>query len=151
MSSVGANLGHSRYEGFRATIRTVGTGVRGSRALTFEEAREAMGALLAGEVSDSQAGAFLVAMRIKGEQPDELAGMAQALRDAAPQAHAQVDRPLVACAGAYDGTADAPHLSLAAGAAAASCGAAVVMHCGDTLGTKRGTTVADVLAALRGP
>ena len=151
MSSVGASLRHSRYDGFRATIRTVGTGVRGSRALTFDEARGAMAALLAGEVSDTQAGAFLIAMRIKGEQPDELAGMAQALRDAAPAAHAEVDRPLVACAGAYDGTADAPHLSLAGGAAAAACGAGVIMHCGDTLGPKRGTTVADVLAALGGP
>jgi anthranilate phosphoribosyltransferase len=150
-SSVGASLRHSRYEGFRATIRTVGTGVRGSRALTFEEAREAIAALLAGEVSDTQAGAFLVAMRIKGEQPDELAGMAQALRDVAPTARAQVDRPLVACAGAYDGTAEAPQLSLAVGVVAAACGVGVVMHCGDTLGPKRGTTVADVLAALGGP
>ncbi|HWF74517.1 MAG TPA: hypothetical protein VG186_14300 [Solirubrobacteraceae bacterium] len=150
-SSVGAGLRHGHYDGFRATIKTVGTGARGSRALTFDEAREAMAALLAGEVSDTQAGAFLVAMRIKGEQADELAGMAQALRDAAPEAHAGIDRPLVACAGAYDGTADAPHLSLAVGATAAACGAGVVMHCGDTLGPKRGTTVADVLAALGGP
>jgi anthranilate phosphoribosyltransferase len=90
-------------------------------------------------------------MRIKGEQPDELAGMVQALRDAAPAVNAGLDRPLVACAGAYDGTADAPHLSLAVGATAAACGAGVVMHCGDTLGPKRGTTVADVLAALGGP
>jgi anthranilate phosphoribosyltransferase len=149
-SSVGTSLGHSHYEGFRATIKTVGTGVRGSRALTFEEAREAMAALLAGEVSDTQVGAFLIAMRIKGEQPEELAGMAQGLRDAAPRVHADARRPLVACAGAYDGTADAPNLSVAVGATAASCGAGVVMHCGDTLGPKRGTTVADVLAALGG-
>jgi anthranilate phosphoribosyltransferase len=129
----------------------VGTGVRGSRALTFAEARDAMAALLAGEVSDAQAGAFLVAMRIKGEQPDELAGMTQALRDVAPAGPSALGRPLVACAGAYDGTVDAPHLSLAAGVAAASCGAGVVMHCGDTLGPKYGTTVADVLEALGGP
>jgi len=73
------------------------------------------------------------------------------LRDAAPSVRATTERPLVACAGAYDGTADAPQLSLAAGVAAASCGAGVVMHCGDTLGPKYGTTVADVLAALGGP
>jgi anthranilate phosphoribosyltransferase len=151
MSRLQATRRHSRYDGFRATIRTVGTGVRGSRALTFDEARDAMAALLAGEVSDAQAGAFLIAMRIKGEQPDELAGMAQALRDAVPPTTSVLDRPLVACAGAYDGTADAPHLSLAAGVAAASCGAGVVMHCGDTLGPKYGTTVADVLARLGGP
>jgi len=151
MSELQTGPRHSSYDGFRATIRTVGTGVRGSRALTYDEARDAMAALLAGDVSDAQAGAFLIAMRIKGEQPDELAGMTQALRDAAPPARSAIDRPLVACAGAYDGTADAPHLSLAAGVAAASCGAGVVMHCGDKLGPKYGTTVADVLAGLGGP
>ncbi len=36
------------YDGFRAVIKTVGTGLRGSRALTFEEARGAIAALLAG-------------------------------------------------------------------------------------------------------
>jgi anthranilate phosphoribosyltransferase len=160
VTSVDASLRHHRYEGFRATIKTVGTGPRGSRALTFEEARAAMATLLAGEVSDTQAGAFLVAMRIKGEEPDELAGIAAALRDAAPRADAPAvgaalgpggTRPLVACAGAYDGCADAPHLSLAVGVAAAACGAGVVMHCGDTLGPKYGTNLADVLAALGGP
>jgi anthranilate phosphoribosyltransferase len=149
--SLGVSRGHSRYEGFRATLRTVGTGHRGSRALTFEEAREAMALLLAGEVSGAQAGAFLVAMRIKGEEPEELAGMTQALRDAAPSATPPPGRPLVACAGAYDGIIDAPQLSLAVGVLAAACGAGVVMHCGHTLGPKYGTTVADVLSALGGP
>jgi anthranilate phosphoribosyltransferase len=139
------------YDGFRATLKAVGTGPRGSRPLDFEEARAAMRSLLAGEVSDAQAGAFLIAMRIKGEAPEELAGMAQALRDAALPLHADVDRPLVACAGAYDGVAEAPHLSLAAAVVAAAAGAGVVVHCGDTLGPKRGVTVADVLAALGGP
>jgi anthranilate phosphoribosyltransferase len=141
----------TRYEGFRATIRAVGSGHVGSRALSFDEAREATARLLAGEVTEAQAGAFLIAMRIKGEEPDELAGVARALRDAAPAAPAPADRPLVACAGAYDGVAAAPHLSLAAGVTAAACGAGVVMHCGDALGPKYGTTVADVLAALGGP
>ena len=53
-------------------IKAIGTGPRGSRPLTFGEAREAMAAILAGEVSDAQAGAFLIAMRIKGETPEEL-------------------------------------------------------------------------------
>jgi anthranilate phosphoribosyltransferase len=140
-----------RYEGFRSTIKTVGTGLRGSRSLTFEEAYEALGLLLAGEVTDAQAGAFLIAMRVKGEEPAELAGMAQALRDAAPPTRVASDRPLVACAGAYDGVAEVPALSLAAGVTAAACGAGIVMHCGDCLGPKYGTTVADVLSALGGP
>ena len=75
--------GRSDYGGFRAVIKAVGTGPRGSRALTFDEARDATAGLLGGDVSPVQAGAFLVAMRIQGEAPAELAGMAQGLRDAA--------------------------------------------------------------------
>jgi anthranilate phosphoribosyltransferase len=147
-------FGRSEYAGFRAVIKAVGTGPRGSRALTFDEARSATAALLAGEVSPVQAGAFLIAMRIKGETPDELAGITQALRDAArtvaPDPPAG-GRPIVACAGAFDGMTDAPHLSLAAAVLAAAAGARVVVHCGSTLGPKRGTTSADVLEALGGP
>ncbi len=70
--------GRSAYPGFRGTIKVVGTGPRGSRDLTFDEAREAMTALLDGSTTDCQAGAFLMAMRVKGESPEELAGMATA-------------------------------------------------------------------------
>jgi anthranilate phosphoribosyltransferase len=143
-------FGRSSYAGFRATIKAVGTGPRGSRALSFEEAREAMRGILAGEVSDAQAGAFMIAMRTKGEEPEELAGLAQALRDAALSREPVV--PLaVACAGAYDGVADSPQLSLATAAVAAAAGAPCVLHCGERLGPKYGTTPADVLAALGGP
>ncbi|MEJ7798585.1 MAG: hypothetical protein WKF42_08805 [Solirubrobacteraceae bacterium] len=146
--------GRTGYGGFRAVIKAVGTGPRGSRALSFDEARQAVAALLAGEVSPVQAGAFLVAMRIKGESPAELAGMTQALRDAVARVDVDLPAgggPLVACAGAYDGMVDAPHLSLAAAVLAAAAGARIVVHCGSTLGPKRGTTPADVLAALGGP
>jgi anthranilate phosphoribosyltransferase len=146
--------GRTDYAGFRAVIKAVGTGPRGSRALTFDEARAATTALLAGEVSPVQAGAFLIAMRIKGETPAELAGVAQALRDAARSVAPDPlpgARPVVACAGAYDGMNETPHLSLAAAVLAAAAGARVVVHCGARLGPKHGTTPADVLVALGGP
>jgi anthranilate phosphoribosyltransferase len=141
--------GRSRYAGFRSTIKAVGTGPRGSRALSFEEARAAMAAVLAGETTDAQAGAFLIAMRVKGEEPQELAGLAQALREAALTRESCSVQP-IACAGAYDGVTESPQLSLAASAIAAACGAPCVVHCGDSLGPKYGTTPADVLHALGG-
>jgi anthranilate phosphoribosyltransferase len=141
----------SDYSGFRATLKLVGTGPRGSRDLSFEEARDALAALLGGEVSPAQAGAFLIATRIKGESPDELAGYAQALRDAVVPLGTATKRPLVACAGAYDGAGQAPHLSLAAAVVAAACGAAVVVHCGSRVGPKYGVTALDVLAGVGGP
>lgn len=146
--------GRSDYAGFRAVIKAVGTGPRGSRALTFHEARAATAGLLAGEASPAQAGAFLVAMRIKGESPAELGGVAQALCDAARTTAPEPPRggrPIVACAGAYDGMRESPHLSLAAAVLAAAAGARVVVHCGARLGPKRGTTPGDVLVALGGP
>ena len=142
--------GRSSYAGFRATIKAVGTGRVGSRSLSFEEAREAMRALLAGETTEAQAGAFLIAMRVKGEEPEELAGLVQALRDAAVSRQPKAISA-VACAGSYDGVLGAPQLSLASAVLAAACGAPCLIHCGDTLGPKYGTNPADVLAALGGP
>jgi anthranilate phosphoribosyltransferase len=150
MTAADVTARRARYTGFRATIKAVGTGERGRRSLTFSEAREAMSALLSGAASPAQAGAFLIAMRLKGETADELAGLAEGLRDAAPALRPPPGVPLVATAGAYDGVGEAPHLSLAAAAAAAACGAGVVVHCGATLGPKFGVTPADVLAALGG-
>lgn len=141
---------HARYEGFRATVKAVGAGERGRRPLAFAEAREAMRALLAGEVTPAQAGGFMLGMRIKGETVEEMAGMAQALRDAAPELRPPPGRPIVATAGGYDGVVEAPALSLAAAVAAAAAGAGVVVHCGSTLGPKYGITPADVLTALGG-
>jgi anthranilate phosphoribosyltransferase len=146
--------GRAGYAGFRSAIKAVATGPRGSRDLTFDEAREAAAALLAGEVSPAQAGAFLIGLRVKGEGMEELAGVAQALRDrAAVLRRPDGDgRPLVASAGAFDGVADAPPLGLAAAVCAAAAGPiAVVTACGGRLGPKHGITVAEVLAALGGP
>src|SRR4051794_41419256 len=66
-SAVQPVRGRAGYAGFRAMIKAVATGPRGSRDLTFDEAREATGALLAGEVSPAQAGGVLLGVRGKGE------------------------------------------------------------------------------------
>jgi anthranilate phosphoribosyltransferase len=109
-----------------------------------------MDALLAGAVTPAQAGAFLVAMRIKGETPEEMAGITQALRDRALALEARSQRTLVCCAGAYDGCVEAPALSIATGVIAAGAGAGIVIHCGTSLGPKHGVTSGAVLEALGG-
>jgi anthranilate phosphoribosyltransferase len=146
--------GRAGYAGFRTVIKAVATGPRGSRDLTFDEAREAGLALLGGDVSPAQAGAFLIGLRVKGEAAEELAGLTQALRGRAVALRvppAVADRPLVCTAGAFDGIADAPPLSLAAALCAAGAGVSVIASCGGRLGPKHGITVADVLHALGGP
>ncbi|MFK8328533.1 glycosyl transferase family protein [Pseudomonas sp. BJa5] len=65
---------------FAQFVRILGKGKRGARGLTREEAREAMGMLLDGEVEETQLGAFLMLLRHKEESAEELAGFTEALR-----------------------------------------------------------------------
>lgn len=79
------NLKHNLYRDtehpFAPYLRILGKGRKGSRSLTQEEAREAMGMILRGEVEEVQLGAFLMLLRVKEESPAELAGMVQAARE----------------------------------------------------------------------
>ena len=69
---------------FAAYIRILGKGPRLSRPLTTDEARAAGGMILRGEVEPLQLGAFLCLLRVKLETPEELAGLAMAVRDVVP-------------------------------------------------------------------
>ena len=60
-------------------IREIGRGKQGARNLTREQAAELMGLVLDGAVPDLQLGAFCIAMRVKGETAQELAGFLDAL------------------------------------------------------------------------
>ena len=63
----------------RPFIKEIARGKHGARDLTREQARELFAAIFAGEVSGASLGAILVALRIKGETSEELAGMMEAL------------------------------------------------------------------------
>ncbi|MBM3106036.1 glycosyl transferase family protein [Pseudomonas sp. V1] len=76
---------------FAQFVRILGKGKRGARGLTREEAREAMGMLLDGEVEEAQLGAFLMLLRHKEESPEELAGFTEALRQRVHAPATQVD------------------------------------------------------------
>ena len=49
--------------------------------LSREEARGVMSTIMAGEATPAQIGGFLVALRLKGETADEIAGCAEAMRE----------------------------------------------------------------------
>ncbi len=59
-------------------IKEVGRGKDGARALSREQAADLWGQVLDGDVSDLEVGAFCIAMRIKGETPQEMAGFLDA-------------------------------------------------------------------------
>ncbi len=60
-------------------IKEIGRGKQGARDLTRAQADELMGLVLDGAVSDLQLGAFCIAMRVKGETDQEMAGFLDAL------------------------------------------------------------------------
>ncbi|UOD31234.1 DNA-binding protein YbiB [Massilia violaceinigra] len=74
-------------------IKEIGRGKKGARSMSRDNAQALYGAMLDGRVSDLELGGILLAMRIKGESVDEIAGFL----DAAEASFA----PLVAPAGPY--------------------------------------------------
>lgn len=83
---------------FAQFVRILGKGKRGARSMTREEAREAMGMLLDGKVEDTQLGAFLMLLRHKEENAEELGGFTEALRARlqAPPIRVDIDWPTYA-------------------------------------------------------
>ena len=67
-------------EPFRAThlIKEIGRGKKGARGISRDDARDLYAAMLDGRVSDLELGALMLAMRIKGESVDEIAGFLDA-------------------------------------------------------------------------
>src|SRR3954470_13135048 len=73
-SSIGTMVGV-----VREFLKAVGGGAKTSRALTRQEARAAMELIADGSAAPEQVGAFLMALRYKGETAAELAGFVEAL------------------------------------------------------------------------
>lgn len=67
-------MGISQY------IKEIGRGKQGARPLDRAQAADLFGQLLDGTVTDLEVGAFCLAMRIKGETPEEMAGFLDATR-----------------------------------------------------------------------
>ncbi|RYY93776.1 MAG: DNA-binding protein YbiB, partial [Comamonadaceae bacterium] len=61
-------MGISQY------LKEIGRGKQGARPLAREQAADLFGQVLDGSVTDLEIGAFCLAMRIKGETAEEMAG-----------------------------------------------------------------------------
>jgi anthranilate phosphoribosyltransferase len=113
--------------------------------LSRDEAREVMGAIMRGEATAAQIGGFLVALRVKGETADEIAGCAEAMREHVVAVHPRRD-DLVDTAGTGGDGANTFNISTAAALVAAAAGAGVAKH--GNRAASSATGAADVLEAL---
>jgi anthranilate phosphoribosyltransferase len=126
-------------------IQAVITKLLDGKELARAEARAVMDQIMRGEATPAQIGGFLVALRAKGETPDEIAGCAEAMRE-----HVLPVRPrredLVDTAGTGGDGAHTINISTAAALVAAAAGAAVAKHGNRAVSSACGS--ADVLEAL---
>ena len=107
-------------------IKEIGRGKDGARPLLREQAADLLGQVLDGAVTDLEVGAFCLAMRIKGETPDEMAGFLDAVRSRMsllPDSGA----PVVVLP-SYNGARKLPLLTPLLGLLLAREGAAVLIH-----------------------
>ncbi|MFL5366937.1 MAG: anthranilate phosphoribosyltransferase, partial [Myxococcales bacterium] len=95
--------------------------------LTREESGAAIEEMLTGTAPASQIAALLVALRMKGETPDEIAGAAQAMRARAVRVEVPLDRLIDTCGTGGDG-AHTFNISTTSAFVAAAAGARVAKH-----------------------
>ena len=125
-------------------IREAIDAVVSGRSLSMEEAADVTREIMEGEATPSQLGAFLTALRLKGESIQEIAGMASVMREKALRV--EVDGPLVDSVGTGGDGKNTFNISTAAAFVAAGAGLKVAKHGNRAASGTCGA--ADVLEAL---
>jgi anthranilate phosphoribosyltransferase len=126
-------------------IKEIGRGPRGARPITREQAADLFGQVLDGTVTDLEIGAFCLAMRIKGETPDEMAGFLDATYARMQRVRATDGKPVVVLP-SYNGARKLPVLTPLLALLVARRGLPVLVH-GTATETNR-VFVHEVLAEL---
>ncbi|SFM51532.1 DNA-binding protein YbiB [Variovorax sp. OV329] len=126
-------------------IKEIGRGARGAKPLAREHARDLFGQVLDGTVTDLEVGAFCLAMRIKGETPEELGGFLDATHERLARLPAAQGQPLVVIP-SYNGARKLPVLTPLLAQLLGREGLPVLLHGSQT--EARRVTAASVLEAL---
>jgi anthranilate phosphoribosyltransferase len=118
--------------------------VAGGRALTRAEAEAAFEVMMSGEATPSQMGGFVMALRVRGETVDEIAGAVSVMRSKM----LRVDAPAEAIdvVGTGGDAAGTYNISTTTAFVVAGAGVPVAKHGNRALSSKSGA--ADVLSAL---
>ncbi len=116
------------------------------KELSFEIAQQAMREIMAGEATPSQVGAFLTAMRMKGETAQEVTAFARVMRDNAVRINPKVNGRTVDTCGTGGDRLKTFNVSTTSALVAAGSGITIAKHGGRSVTSKCGS--ADVLEAV---
>lgn len=125
---------------FKKTIAHLADG----NDLSRDEARAAFEYMMNGDATGPQIGAFLMALRVRGEKLDEITGAVEAMRSKATTIKAP--EGAVDTCGTGGDTAGTYNISTAAAIVLAACGVPVAKHGNRAVSSKSGS--ADVLETL---
>jgi anthranilate phosphoribosyltransferase len=114
--------------------------------LTRTEAFATMEMIMSGEATSAQIGAFLIAMRMKGETPQEIAGFAESMRSKASKVECHYAVPVLDIVGTGGDGKHTINVSTLAAFVVAGAGVPVAKHGNRGASSKCGA--ADVLQAL---
>ncbi|MEN1968502.1 anthranilate phosphoribosyltransferase [Lentibacillus sp. N15] len=113
--------------------------------LTFDEMTQAATECFTDTVSESEIGAFLLGLRAKGETADEIAGLAQIIRENSAQLTNTIPDAMCNCGTGGDGS-NSFNISTTAAFVIAGAGVTVAKHGNRSISSKTGS--ADVLEIL---
>jgi anthranilate phosphoribosyltransferase len=125
-------------------VRTALAAVVDGLTLSMEEARLAMGAVMDGDATPAQLAALLVALRMRGETIEELAGFAAAMRERVVRVEAPAGT--IDTCGTGGDRSGTFNISTAAALVVAAAGVPVAKHGNRAVTSQSGS--ADVLEAL---
>jgi anthranilate phosphoribosyltransferase len=125
-------------------IDYIKTAVSGAN-LTLDQTKAAVDAIMSGGATPAQVGALLVALAVKGEHADEIAGAAQAMRGHAVRVQS-ARHPIVDVCGTGGDASGTFNISTAVAFVVAGAGVAVAKHGNRAMSSRCGS--ADVLEAL---
>lgn len=125
---------------FKPFIAKVATGA----SLSREEARDAFDTILSGGVTNAQAAAFLMALRVRGETVEEIAGAVGAMRGKMLKVRAPAEA--IDIVGTGGDSSGSYNVSTLASIITAACGVPIAKHGNRAASSRSGA--ADVLTAL---
>jgi anthranilate phosphoribosyltransferase len=127
-------------------LKEVARGKRGSKDLDYQQSKEVAKSIINGDATDAQIAAYLIALRLKTESPEELLAFVHAFGDYSEKI-ASTEQSIIDLASPYNGrnsfTGSIPTAILMA-----EYGLPVFLHGSDSLPPKYGTAIKEILLHL---
>ncbi|MEH7012497.1 anthranilate phosphoribosyltransferase [Neobacillus niacini] len=127
-------------------LKEVARGKRGSKDLDYEQTKEVARSIISGTATDAQIAAYLIALRMKTESPEELLAFVHAFQDESKKLESS-NQPIIDLASPYNGRKTFAG-SIPTAILMAEYGLPVFLHGSDSLPPKYGTAIKEILLQL---